>query len=140
MPIETPTNPALVATGFHAPQRPRAIRALNASWRSLARVGIARVSLDERSLVAAARRSSGLHHFADESFREPMRRMLASIEDEARLHPLGRMTMRQTLIRWLATRLDIGVNEVVNQEPLLGKVRIAIHELRGIRRSEFDGR
>jgi hypothetical protein len=95
----------MTASGFHAPKRPRAVRALNASWQALARIGIGRVSLDEHSLIAAARRSCGLHHFADESFREPLRRMLASLEGEAHLHPLGRMTMRQTVIRSLATRL-----------------------------------
>lgn len=105
MPIDLSTEREPSASGFRAPPRPRAVRALNAGWRALSRVGIGRVSLDEDSLVAAARRSSGLRDFGDDSFREPLRRMLASLEDEARLHPLGRITMRQTLIRSLATRL-----------------------------------
>jgi hypothetical protein len=74
-------------------------------WRALQAVGLARTPLDEASLLAAGRRASGLHRFADESFREPLRRLLASLEAEASLHPLGRMLMRHSLVRALANRL-----------------------------------
>ena len=94
-------------SAFQHARRPRPITALNAAWSALQRVGVGRVSLSESSLIAAARRSSGLHHFGDESFREPMRRMLDALESEARLHPLGRITMRQTLIRTLVNRLRL---------------------------------
>ena len=50
-------------SGFRPAPRPRPIRALNAVWGALARAGVGRVSLDEASLVAAARRASGLHDF-----------------------------------------------------------------------------
>jgi hypothetical protein len=63
--------------------------------------------LGEASLVAAARRASGLHHFVDESFREPLQRLLTSLEGEARLHPLGRMLLRQSLVRALVNRLRL---------------------------------
>ena len=60
-------------SGFRPAPRPRPIRALNATWGAMARTGVGRTSLDEASLVAAARRASGLHDFGDETFREPMR-------------------------------------------------------------------
>jgi hypothetical protein len=76
-------------------------------WRGLQRVGVARVPLTEASLIAAARRASGLHAFVDESFREPLRRLLAALEEEAGLHPLGRTMLRQSLIRALVNRLRL---------------------------------
>jgi hypothetical protein len=94
-------------SGFTPAPRPRPVRALNAAWGALARAGIGRVSLDEASLVAAARRASGLHHFGESSFREPMRRMLDGLDREARLHPLGRIAMRTTLVRTLVNRLRL---------------------------------
>jgi hypothetical protein len=95
------------ASGFQAPRFPLPARLALGSWRALARVGVGRTPLAEASLVAAARRASGLEDFVDESFREPLRRLLASLEGEARLHPLGRAMLRQTLVRALVNRLRL---------------------------------
>ncbi|MDJ0848007.1 MAG: sulfotransferase [Myxococcota bacterium] len=92
---------------FRPPVFPLPVRAGMAAWRAAARVGIGRVSLSEESLVRAARRASGLHDFVDSSFREPMRRLLASLESEAGLHPLGRVVMRESLVRALVNRLRL---------------------------------
>lgn len=86
---------------------PLPVRMAVGAWGGLQRVGVARTRLDEASLLASARRASGLHHFVDESFREPLRRLLASLEEEARLHPLGRMVLRQSLLRALVNRLRL---------------------------------
>ena len=43
-------------------------------------------SLDADSIIAEARERIGLHDFGDESFLEPMRRMLAAYETEADLN------------------------------------------------------
>jgi hypothetical protein len=86
---------------------PAPVRIGLAAWRAASRAGIGRASLTEESLVAAARRASGLHEFGDESFREPMRRMLAALEEEAALHPIGRVTMRESLVRALVNRLRL---------------------------------
>jgi hypothetical protein len=94
-------------SGFQHPPRPRAVAAGNAVWGAAQRAGIARTSLAEDSLIRAARRSSGLHDFVDDSFREPMRRVLEALETEAQLHPIGRVTMRHTLIRTLVNRLRL---------------------------------
>jgi hypothetical protein len=75
--------------------------------RAANRLGIARPSLEEASLVEAARKASGLNDFVDDSFQEPMRRLITSLETEARLHPLGRITMRETLVRSLVNRLRL---------------------------------
>ncbi len=76
-------------------------------WRAAGAVGVGRAPLRESSLIAAARRESGLHDFVDESFREPLRRLLVSLDEEAQLHPLGRMLLRQSLVRALVNRLRL---------------------------------
>jgi len=86
---------------------PRPVRGALAAWRAVQRVGVGRVPLSEASLVATARRASGLHAFVDESFREPLRRLLAALDEEAGLHPLGRTMLRQSLVRALVNRLRL---------------------------------
>jgi hypothetical protein len=83
---------------------PWPVATFNAVGRVAALAG-GRIRLDEASLVRAARRASGLHTFADESFREPLRVLLDSLERESQLHPLGRMIVRQSLLRALVNRL-----------------------------------
>jgi len=100
--VSAPASP-----GFRPPHFPLPVRLANAAWHGLRRVGVARTPLTETSLIAAARRTTGLHCFADPSFREPLRRLLASLETEARLHPLGRMMVRQSLVRGLVNRLRL---------------------------------
>lgn len=94
-------------SGFRHARRPRPVSALNAVWGAAQGIGVGRTSLAESSLIAAARRASGLHYLGDESIREPMRRMLEALEQEARLHPLGRFVVRLTLIRTLVNRLRL---------------------------------
>jgi hypothetical protein len=95
------------AAGFQAPRFPLPVRAALTGWRALQTTGMARTRLDEASLIAAARRESGLSRFADDSFRDPLRRLLASLEEEAHLHPLGRMLLRQSLVRALVNLLRL---------------------------------
>jgi len=91
---------------YARPYRPRAVELANRAGGLLARIGL-EARLDEVSLVAAARRRTRLHFFGDEGFRIPLRRLLAAIEAEAQLHPVGRLIVRQILIRALASRLRI---------------------------------
>jgi hypothetical protein len=98
---------AAAAAGFEPPRFPTPVRAALFGWRGLERLGLAKSRLDEASLLAAARRDSSLHEFGDESFREPLHRLIASLEAEAQLHPLGRLVLRQTLVRLLVNRLRI---------------------------------
>ena len=81
------------------------LRILNGILRPLNRLGIARARLDESSLIAAARRQSGLRDFGDDSFLEPMRILLDALEREADINPLGRALTRQSLVRLLRNRL-----------------------------------
>ncbi len=96
----------VTSRGDADPYRPRAIAAANVVGRVLARVGL-RASLEEASLLAAARRAGRGRRFSDESFREPLGRLLTALEREAGLHPLGQAIMRQTLVRLLLNRLRL---------------------------------
>lgn len=94
-------------SGFRPSPFPWPARAGLALWGAATRLGLARPALDEASLIAAARRRSGLHHFGDEGFRLPMRRLLYALEEEASLHLLGRSVMRTSIVRALESRLRL---------------------------------
>jgi hypothetical protein len=100
---------------YARPYRPRAIAFANRLGRLAARAGL-EARLDEASLVAAARRRTRLHGFGDEGFRVPLRRLLAAIEAEARLHPVGRFLARQVLVRSLASRLRLAALRELHPE------------------------
>ena len=108
---------------FQQPRFPPPVRAVLNAWKGFERLGVGRVSLAEASLLAAARRSSGLHHFVDESFRAAMRRMLTSLEEEAHLHPLGRLAMRQILVRTLVNRLRL--EALCDRHPEIAELPVA---------------
>jgi hypothetical protein len=63
------------------------------------------VDLTEDSVVVEARAVSGLQDFGDESFREAMRRLLAALDREAQLTPMGRAVQRQRIVDLLVNRL-----------------------------------
>jgi hypothetical protein len=61
--------------------------------------------LDEASIVADARAKAGLEDFGDESFREPLRGLLAALDREAHLVDYGRAAQRQRIVDLLVNRL-----------------------------------
>jgi hypothetical protein len=63
--------------------------------------------LEVDALMAAARGRTGLQDFGDDAFVEPLAVLLRSIEDEARLHPLGARITRGRLISVLENRLRV---------------------------------
>ena len=83
------------------------MRAALRAWGAADRLGLGRPDFDEARLIADARRRTGLHHFGDDGFRVPMRKLLAAFEDEADLHLLGRSVLRAATVRALETRLRL---------------------------------
>src|SRR5262249_22111195 len=63
--------------------------------------------LDEAALLDRARRLTGLTDFGDPFFREPMRVLLDSFENEAELNMLGRVIARADVVRLLQNRLHM---------------------------------
>ncbi len=94
----------ITSQSYRRPYRPRPVAFGLAVGRALDRAGL-RVRLDEASLLASARRTTGLDLLGDSWWRESLRRMLDSLENEAQLHALGRIIARQKLGGALVNRL-----------------------------------
>lgn len=91
---------------YDQPHRPLPLAWANQAGRWLAHLGV-EAKLDEASLLATARRRAGLADFGDRAFLAPFRRLLTSIQNEAQLHPLGRLMVRENLLRVLCNRLRV---------------------------------
>ncbi|MGY8736722.1 MAG: sulfotransferase, partial [bacterium] len=61
---------------------------------------------EEGPVLDEARRRAGLEDFGDDHFLDPMRRLLSSLEDEAQLHAMGRVTMFERIVGSLVGRLS----------------------------------
>lgn len=68
---------------------------------------IPHVDLDADAIVRDARAATGLQHFASDWYREPLERMVWSLEHESQLNPLGRMLMRQRMVDILSCQLRV---------------------------------
>lgn len=91
----------LKATDYHR----RPLRALNTVMRGANAIGLARISLDPDTLIATARKETGLDDFGSDRFIAPMRLLIDSLEKEANLNPLGRFMNRANIVRLLKGRL-----------------------------------
>ena len=105
--LETPTH-------YEKPYRPLPVALLNAGARAVDRFRSS-VGLDVDTMVAAARKKTGLSDFGDNWFLEPLHVLVDSINSEADLTPLGRWIQRQRLQGALATRL--GVEALLRRHP-----------------------
>lgn len=106
-------------------ERSALVHAINAGGNLLGRSLSA--GLREEGLLEAACRRTGLDDFGDQSFREPFRRLLESVEAESLLNPLGMVATRHDLIRLLSNRLRMeedrkrnpGIAEEVIRRPII---------------------
>jgi hypothetical protein len=85
------------------------VRAANALGRLGERFGLQPVDLSEESLLAAARRGTGLHDLGDDldGFRENLRAQLAAYQRADELSLVGRIAFRIDAVRALRNRLRI---------------------------------
>lgn len=108
---DSPSFPLQAAVGQHPVRRRWMVRRsflvhpINALSGIVGQATLA--SLDEEELIKVARRLAGHDDFGDASFREPLRRLVSSLQTEARLHPLGRLTARHELTMLLVNRLQL---------------------------------
>ena len=105
---------------------PLVIRALNRIGGALGAARLPPARLDTASLLAQARRRTGLHDFGDDYFREPLGRLLEAYEHEAALTVFGRLVAHQDLLRLLENRLRM--TEVRKRHPEIdrGEIRSPI--------------
>jgi hypothetical protein len=90
---------------WQPPRKTRVVEWINAAGRGLRAAGVPLARLDERSLLEAACKDTGLSDFGDDWFREPLRLLLDSLERDAHLTLMGRVIARRDTLRILENRL-----------------------------------
>lgn len=73
----------------------------------MSRIGLNGHELNDEELLETARRRTKLQDYGNESFREPLRRLVDALNSEAKLHPFGRFMARENLLRVLGNRLKM---------------------------------
>jgi hypothetical protein len=89
------------------PRRLKLVGLINELGRFFFRNGHSWPRLDETALLKQACDRTGLDDFGDESFRQPLRILLESLETEAELHFIGRICVQSELLRLLNNRLRL---------------------------------
>jgi hypothetical protein len=90
-----------------AAHRPFGIKTLNTTGAALRRLGWNQPSLQPQNLIDTAIRRAGSSDFGGDEFREGLEVFLESVEREAELSTLGRISCRETLLRYLTNRLRL---------------------------------
>ena len=94
------------STDYRSPYRPLPVSLFNRAGRMARRLGFDG-PLDVDRMIAAARRKTGLSDFGDEWFLEPLEVLVRSINDEARLTPLGTRIQHSRILSALSIRLRV---------------------------------
>ncbi|HEY9115459.1 MAG TPA: sulfotransferase, partial [Bacteroidales bacterium] len=97
-------NPNNKIKAKHFDKQPAWFNAINAAWRGTYPLGT-KIKLEKDSLIKSAKKVSGLNDLGSMFWDEPLDRMLKSLNEEARLSPIGRFITKQRLVNVLAVRL-----------------------------------
>jgi hypothetical protein len=89
-----------------AQRQPLAVRAVNSAGDVARRLGVGG-ALDAGRLLDAAQKSTGLHDFGPDSFREGLAVLVQSLEHDARLTTIGRLAAKTRIVNLLETRLRL---------------------------------
>lgn len=93
------------SSSLETPYRPTAIAIANRLGRALSAVGIGDRPITVEGVLADAIRKTGLSDFGDQGFLEPLGVLVNSTNDEAALHPVGRMIIRGRMSGVLVNKL-----------------------------------
>jgi hypothetical protein len=83
---------------------PLFFRSLNAVWKNTYFLGT-KTRLDKDELIKSAKKITGLHDLGKDFDDEPLEKLLISVKEEAKLHPVGRFITRRRFISLLSIRL-----------------------------------
>ncbi|MEM8608623.1 MAG: hypothetical protein AAGF92_16080 [Myxococcota bacterium] len=101
----TPTDPVPTRiTDWQKPRLPLPLRAFNAAAEWPTRRF---VSLDAESVMADAKKRTGLDDFGDPAFVEPLTMLLDALRTEAPLSAFGRLVARHFMVQLLVSRLRL---------------------------------
>ena len=84
--------------------QPMWFKAINFAWRNTYFAGT-EIKLDKDQLIKAARKNTGFHDLGKYFWDEPLEKLLYSVNNEARLHPIGRFITLKRLENLLSVRL-----------------------------------
>lgn len=101
---------------------PVPVRLLNRCGAGLERIGFRSGPFSADDLIETARRRVRLDDFGDGEFREALSRLLAACHREAHLNVIGRIALRNDVIRLLCNRLLLERDR--EQYPKIGQQRI----------------
>src|SRR5690242_5949479 len=115
-----------MATTIDETNAPLVIRLLNKCGSAVEKAGLKPRPLSAAHLIEMAKRRSQLHHFGEPEFFEPLSRLLESCHREARLNVIGKLALKNDVLRILRNRLFLERDrrlhpEIANQrirEPL----------------------
>ena len=129
------------STDYRRPYRPWLVSLLNRVGRLARRFG-RNDDLDVDGMIAAVQRRTGLTDFGDEWFLAPLEVLVRSINEEARLTPLGARIQKSRIVSALSTRLcvehllrehpeirDIGLGKVIVIAGLQRTATTTLHRL-----------
>lgn len=102
------------------PARPAWVRDINAEGACMDLRGV--VPLDENSLIAHAKATTGLSDFGDDDWHEPFQVLIRSWDEEASLNLMGRLMARSDLLVYLQSRLQI--EDTYKRHPEIADERI----------------
>ena len=89
------------------PKIPPGPRAVNAVLKALGPLTPFGRRLSAEGLEQEAQRKTGLHDFGDAGYREGLVRLVDSLNEEARLSPIGRLIAREEILTALTNRLQL---------------------------------
>ena len=126
-------NPNNKIKAQHFNEQPTWFNALNAAWKGTYLLGT-KTKLDKDDLIKSARKATRLDDLGSHFWNEPLDRMLTSLNEEARLTPVGRFISRQRLINLLAVRLR--AEDLFNKHPeILGQDLYPVMLVIGLQRT-----
>jgi len=86
---------------------PLSLKAVSVLARLMNALDLPATRLDEDSVCTTAMKETGLSDFGDPYFREGLRVLLGSCQQDADLHPIGRMVARDMIVNFLIHRLKL---------------------------------
>lgn len=118
---------------YDKPYRPKPIALFNYLGRTAEKIGVV-PDFNVDTLIANARRKTGLQDFGDEWFREPLSVLVESLNKEAQLTPLGKVIQKGRLEGALANRLRI--EKICQQHPQIEEIELGnIIAIAGLQRT-----
>ena len=102
---------------------PLVIRLLNRCGSAIEKAGLKSKPLSAARLINTAKRRSQLHDFGEPDFFEPLSRLLESCHREARLNVIGKLALKNDVVRILSNRLFLERDRQLDPEIAKQEIR-----------------